>query len=132
MTMTALSDDVRALFDGPNYAHVATVLPDGGPHSVPVWVGVEGNRIAFLTSPRSRKARNLDHDPRVAISITDRDQPYTMAQVLGRVSERVEGDEAWAIIDRISRKYTGQPYPLRTDRVVFLIDPERTLARAYG
>ena len=55
-----------------------------------------------------------------------------MAQVLGRVSERVEGDEAWAIIDRISRKYTGQPYPLRTDRVVFLIDPEQTLARAYG
>ena len=67
MTMTELSAHVRALLDGANYAHVATVLPDGGPHSVPVWVGLQGDRIAFLTSPGSRKARNLDRDPRVAI-----------------------------------------------------------------
>lgn len=130
--MTELSDDVRALFDGPNYAHVATVLPNGGPHSVPVWVGLEGDRIAFLTSPGSRKARNLDREPRVAISITDRDQPFTMAQIRGRVIERLEGEEAWVVIDRISHKYTGHPYPLRTDRVVFLVDPEHALAQAYG
>ena len=57
--MTSLPDAVRTLFEGPNFAHVATVLPDGGPHTVPVWVGLEGNRIVFLTSPESRKARNL-------------------------------------------------------------------------
>ncbi len=107
--MTELSDDVRALVDGPNYAHVATVLPDGGPHSVPVWVGLEGDRIAFLTSPGSRKARNLDRDPRVAISVTDHDRPYAMAQVRGRVTERLEGEAAWVVIDRLSHKYTGQP-----------------------
>ncbi len=49
--MTALPDDVRALFDGPNYAHVATLMPDGGPHSVPVWIGVEADRIVFLVDP---------------------------------------------------------------------------------
>ncbi|MDB5059912.1 MAG: pyridoxamine 5-phosphate oxidase-related FMN-binding protein, partial [Chloroflexi bacterium] len=49
--MTTLTDAVRALFDAHNYAHVATVLPDGGPHSVPVWVGLEGSQIAFLTDP---------------------------------------------------------------------------------
>lgn len=130
--MTELSDAVRALFDGPNYAHVATVLPGGGPHSVPVWVALEGDRIAFLTSPGSRKARNLEHDPRVAISVTDHDQPYAMAQVRGRVAERLEGDPAWVVIDRISHKYTGQPYPLRTDRVVFLVEPERAQAQSYG
>jgi PPOX class probable F420-dependent enzyme len=130
--MTELSDGVRALFDGPNYAHVATVLPNGGPHSVPVWVGLEGNRIAFLTSPGSRKARNLARDPRVAISITAHDNPFAMAQVRGRVTERLEGEAAWVVIDRLSHKYTGQPYPLRTDRVVFLVDPERALAQAYG
>jgi PPOX class probable F420-dependent enzyme len=130
--MTELSDAVRSLFDGPNYAHVATVLPSGGPHSVPVWIGLEGDRIAFLTSPSSRKARNLEHDPRVAISITDHEQPYAMAQVRGRVAERLEGDEAWAVIDRISHKYTGQPYPLRTDRVVFLVESERAQAQSYG
>jgi nitroimidazol reductase NimA-like FMN-containing flavoprotein (pyridoxamine 5'-phosphate oxidase superfamily) len=66
--MTRLPDAVRALFDGANYGHVATLLPDGGPHSVPVWVGIEGNRIALLTGPDSRKARNIEHDPRVATS----------------------------------------------------------------
>ncbi len=49
--MTRLPDAVRTLFDGRNYAHAATVLPNGGPHSVPVWVGLEGTRIAFLTQP---------------------------------------------------------------------------------
>jgi hypothetical protein len=54
-----------------------------------------------------------------------------MAQVLGRVSERIEGDPAWAIIDRISYKYIGQPYPLRTDRVIFLVEPEHAWGVAF-
>jgi PPOX class probable F420-dependent enzyme len=130
--VNALPEDVRRLFEGPNYAHLATVLPDGAPHSVPLWVAVEDDRIALLTSPRSRKARNLGRDPRVALSITDRDHPFTMALVRGRVAERVDGDRAWTIIDRISHKYLGQPYPLRTDRVVFLIDPEHARAITFG
>ncbi|TMF81896.1 MAG: PPOX class F420-dependent oxidoreductase [Chloroflexi bacterium] len=130
--MASLPGEVRVLLDGPNVAHVATVLPDGGPHSVPVWIGLEGDRIVFLTSPGSRKARNLERDPRVAISITDRNQPHTMAQVRGRVVERIEGDAAWTIIDRLSHKYIGQPYPLRMDRVVFLVAPERAWAQSFG
>ncbi len=130
--MTQLPGTVRTLLDGPNYAHIATVLPDGGPHSVPVWVGLEGNRLAFLTSPGSRKARNLDRDPRVAISITAHDNPFSMAQVRGRVTERLEGEAAWTVIDRLSQKYIGQPYPLRTDRVVFLVEPEHAWAQTYG
>jgi general stress protein 26 len=65
---------VRQLVEGANHAYLATVLPDGRPHSVPPRVGLEGDRIAFLTSLSTRKARNVAHDPRVAISITDRDQ----------------------------------------------------------
>ena len=80
-----LPADVRALFEAPNYAHVATLLPDGGPHTVPVWAGIEDGVIAFLTSPGSRKARNLAADPRVAISVTGRENPYAMALVRGRV-----------------------------------------------
>ncbi len=130
--MTELPEAVRTLFDGPNYAHIATVLPDGAPHSVPVWIGLQGNRIAFLTDPTSREARNLDGDPRVAISITHHEQPFTMAQVRGRVVERVEGEAAWVIIDAIAQKYIGQPYPLRTGRVVFLIEPEHAQALRFG
>ncbi|MEA2144149.1 MAG: hypothetical protein QOI64_2579, partial [Solirubrobacteraceae bacterium] len=51
--MTQLPDDVRALFDGPNYAHLATVLPSGAPHSVPVWTGMDGDYVAFFTQPQS-------------------------------------------------------------------------------
>lgn len=130
--MATLEPDVLRLIDGVNYAHVATLLPDGAPHTVPVWVGREGDRIAILTAPSARKARNVSRDPRVAISVVDHEKPYIMAQIRGRVTELLDGDEAWAVIDRIAVKYTGSAYPLRTDRVVLLIEPEHAQAISYG
>ncbi len=116
--------DTRPLFEKPNFVHVATLLPDGSPHSVPVWARMEGERIAFFTQPSSRKARNLAADPRVAISVVDRDNPYAMGQVRGRVAETLEGDEALEVIDRIAHDYTGRPFPMRSG-VVFLVEVER-------
>jgi PPOX class probable F420-dependent enzyme len=130
--VTDLTAEVRDLLDDANYAHLATILPDGAPHTVPVWAGLEGDRIAFLTSPDSRKARNIKADPRVALSITDHARPYVMALVRGRVVERLDGDPAWKIIDRLSHKYLGQPYPLRTDRVVYLIEADHDRAISFG
>ena len=129
--MTALPPEVRALLDGANIAHVATLMPDGAPHSVPMWIGVEGERVAFLSSPNSVKARNVRRDARVSISVTDGASPNSMAQVRGRVGEILEGDPAWAIIDRMAHKYIGAPYPLRTDRVLFLVDADRAWAQAF-
>jgi len=125
--VTSLPDDVRALFEGPNFAHLATVLPSGAPHSVPVWTGMEGDHVVFFTQAASRKARNLASDPRVAFSITDHQHPYRMAQVRGRVVSTVEGDDALAIIDRLAVKYTGSPFPMRSG-VVFLTEPEKVQA----
>ncbi len=122
--MSPLPDDVRSLFEGANYAHLATVLPSGAPHSVPVWTGVEGDRVVFFTQPQSRKARNLERDPRVAFSITDHEQPYRMAQVRGCVVDTVHGEAALEIIDRLAVKYTGETFPTRSG-VVYLIEPER-------
>jgi PPOX class probable F420-dependent enzyme len=122
--MTELPAEVRELFEGPNYCHLATVLPSGAPHSVPVWTGVEGDHVVFFTQPGSRKARNLERDGRVAISITDHDQPYRMAQVRGHVAGTVEGEPALEIIDRLARKYTGEPFPMRSG-VVFLVEPDK-------
>lgn len=130
--MTELSEDVRALLTGVNYAHVATVLPDGGPHAVPVWIGVEGEQVAFLTGPGSRKARNLERDPRVAISVTAHDNPMAVAIVRGRVARRLEGEEAWTIIDRLAQKYLGMPYPRGEERVVYLVDAEHAQAMKFG
>ena len=109
--MTVLNDEARDLFAGPNIAHIATLLPDGGPHSVPVMVDIEGEYLAFFTSPDSRKARNLRADDRVAISVTDRENLVRSALVRGRVVKRVGGDAGWEIVDRIFAKYTGGPYP---------------------
>ena len=131
--MTEMINEVRRLLERPNYAHIATLLPDGAPHSVPVWIDVEGpDEVVILTSPGSRKARNVKRDPRVAISITDVDQPFASVLIRGQVTELIEGDRAWEIIDRIARKYTGQPYPLRTDRIVLRIKPDHAEAVTFG
>ncbi|MFR9780291.1 TIGR03618 family F420-dependent PPOX class oxidoreductase [Micromonospora sp. MS34] len=118
-----LEPDVRRLLDTTAVAHLATVLPDGSPHSVPLWVGAEGDRVAILTGPASRKARNLRRDPRVALSLTPPDDPFTPVIVRGQVVEWLEGDAAWEVIDRIATRYTGQPYPRGQERIVALIEP---------
>src|SRR5215212_2145814 len=122
--MAELSAEVRALFDGPNYGHLATLMPDGSPHSVAVWVGIEDDRVVFFTQPTSQKARNIGRDARVAISITDHANPYRTGRVRGRLVATREGDAALEVIDRISHKYTGQPFPMRSG-VVYEIEAER-------
>jgi PPOX class probable F420-dependent enzyme len=118
-----LEPGVRRVLGTTAVAHLATVLPDGSPHCVPLWAGAEGDRIAILTGPGSRKARNLRRDPRVALSFTAPDDPFTPVIVRGQVVEWLDGDKAWEIIDRISDKYIGQPYSRDQDRVVALIEP---------
>jgi PPOX class probable F420-dependent enzyme len=127
-----LPDDVRALVDGPNFGHVATLRPDGSPHTVPVWLGRDGDRVLFLSSPSSAKARHLARDPRLAISVIDHERPFVMAQLRGRLTEVIDGDAGWAIIDRLSQQYLGQPYPLREDRVVYAVEVDHAQAIAYG
>jgi PPOX class probable F420-dependent enzyme len=119
-----LPDELRSLLEGPNTAHIATVGPDGSPHSVAVWAGVDGDRAYFFTQERSRKARNLRADPRVAISIVHRSNPYETAWLRGRVVETVSEPESLELIDALSVKYTGQPFPMRNG-TVFLIEAER-------
>jgi PPOX class probable F420-dependent enzyme len=120
-----LHPDVRRTLDGTSLAHLATILPDGSPHTVPLWIGTRGEQIVFLTGPRSRKALNLHPDPRVALSVAPVDDPYTPVLVRGRVTEWLEGDAAWEIIDEISTKYIGAPYSRAEQRIVAVIEPER-------
>ena len=104
-----LSPDVRALLDEPNFAHLATLMPDGSPQSAPVWVGVEGDHVLVATGEGSLKAKN------------------TEAQLRGRVVER-RPDAKFEVMDRISRKYIGKEFPMRTNpeqRVVLVIEVQR-------
>jgi PPOX class probable F420-dependent enzyme len=124
--MATLPDDVRELLDGPNFVHVASTLPNGAPHVVAIWAGLErgpdGDRIVFFTGPNTRKARNLDRDGRVAFSVVGHDDPYRTAWVRGRVVEkRIDDLET---MDHLSHVYTGRPFPNRTN-VVYVVEPER-------
>lgn len=103
----ALANDIKQLIDGPNFAHLATLMPDGSPQSVPVWIGRDGDRIVICTGETSLKARNTRRDPRIALSILDFNDPYRGAQIRGRVVER-RPDPDLKIMDPISKKYTGQ------------------------
>jgi PPOX class probable F420-dependent enzyme len=122
--MAQLPPEVRALIAGRNIAHLATVLPDGSPHSVAVWIGVEGERAFFFTQDHTRKARNLARDPRVAVSVTERGNAYESGWLHGRVAETRTGEAALPLIDALSVKYTGEPFPMRSG-TVFLIEAER-------
>ena len=121
----SLDPRIRQTLDGTPIVHLATVLPDGAPHAVPVFAGTHGEHIAIFTGPGSRKARNLRSDPRVALSLTRADNPFEPVTVRGRVVRWLDGDAAWEVVDRIQTKYTGQPYPRGQERVVALIEAER-------
>jgi hypothetical protein len=54
----------------------------------------------------------------VALSVAHREDPYREADLRGQVVERIDGDAALVLADRIARKYTGEPFPLRGDETV--------------
>jgi len=117
---TPLPDKVARLIDARNFAHLATLMSDGSPHSAPVWVGREGDRVIVVTDEGSVKAKNARRDPRVAISIVDMDDPYMVAHLRGRVVER-RADSDFKYTDAICRKYISQPWPDRDAVAVALI-----------
>jgi PPOX class probable F420-dependent enzyme len=127
-----MNAEARALLEAPSIAHLATILPDGAPHVVPVWIGVdEDDNIVFLTGRESVKGRNVERDPRVSLSITAPDAPNTMLHVRGRVTDIRDDDAGWAIIDALADKYLGTPYPLRTGRAAYVVAPERVMTQSF-
>jgi PPOX class probable F420-dependent enzyme len=122
-----LTDEQKALFEGQNFAHLATVMPDGSPQVSPVWIEMEGDDILVNTAEGRVKTNNMRRDPRVAISITDANDGYRMVAVRGRVVEMTH-DGAEEGIDRLARKYLGvEAYEGRTPgmvRVSVRIRPE--------
>jgi len=121
----SLPDNVRQLLDHANFAHLATLMEDGSPHSTPVWVGREGDKILIGTSGKSLNACNTRRDPRVAISMVDFQDPYMETQLRGRVLEQ-RPDNDLKILDAISMKYTGKPFPMRgpEDRIALVIEAD--------
>jgi PPOX class probable F420-dependent enzyme len=126
--MAELNESACRLFEGPNLLFVGTINSDGSPQVTPVWTHVENGYITFNTAKGRAKERNMRRDPRVGLSIASSDDPMEKADVIGRVVDMIEGDEAESQIDDLSEKYIGQrPYPWRRGetRIKVLVEPVR-------
>jgi PPOX class probable F420-dependent enzyme len=127
----SLDERVIELARAKSFPAVSTVGPDGTPHTQPLWVDTDGEHLLINTETDRQKFVNLQRDPRVTVTLTDPDNPYTYVEVRGRMVDSVTGPEAREHIDQLSRKYTGGDYQgvIKSERVIVKIAPDRILGR---
>jgi PPOX class probable F420-dependent enzyme len=107
-----LPDDVRAFLDQPNPCVITTLRKDGQPVSVATWYVMDGDRVLVSMDDTRRRLEHLRDDPRVSLTVLDKDDWYTHVSIVGHVVE-LWADEGLRDIDRISRAYTDNQYPDR-------------------
>ncbi|PRX96102.1 PPOX class F420-dependent oxidoreductase [Allonocardiopsis opalescens] len=111
------------------FAHIATIGPNGEPQSSPVWFEWDGTFVKFSQTSTRQKFRNLERDPRIALSVHDPDNPYRYLEIRGRV-ERFDRDHGDAFINAMAKKYLGEDvYPWAQpgdERHVVVVRPEHT------
>ncbi|RMF30835.1 MAG: PPOX class F420-dependent oxidoreductase [Candidatus Nitrosothermus koennekii] len=122
-----MSEDIIRLLTDKNFAHLATLMKDGSPQVTPTWIDYADGYVLINTAEGRVKHRNVSRDPRVALSITDSNNPYHMVAMRGKVIEQVyEGADEH--IDKLAKRYLGlDKYPLRAPnekRVILKIKPE--------
>jgi PPOX class probable F420-dependent enzyme len=85
-------------------------MSDGSPQLTETWVTTDGENVVINIVGGHQKARNLAHDPRVAVNVVDPDNVNRYYAVRGRVTDMTTegGRES---IDELSHKYLGIPYP---------------------
>lgn len=112
---------------GPNFGTVCVQLPSGDIASHVMWVDADDEHVMFNTEVHRAKFKAIEANPRVTMTIWKADNPYTYAEVRGRVAETVTGDEARAHIDTLAQRYLGTDYanPIQSERVIVKIVPER-------
>ena len=127
-----LSPGAVKLLEEKQIAQLATVMPDGSPQLTPVWIDVEpdGSHVLVNTAEGRVKTRNVERDPRVALSVVDSQNPYRYAIVRGEIVER-RHEGADEHIDKLSKQYLDKDiYPFRTpdmQRVILRIKPSHVL-----
>jgi len=131
----SLNDAVRKLLDEPNPAVLATVNADGSPQTSVVWVGRDGDELIISSQAGRRKERNIRRDPRVSISILDRDDPLQYVEVRGvaTVTEDVGRELAVRLEEQYGGPGAGDEYlqlPPEVVRVVIRITPMRVIGYA--
>lgn len=127
--LVKIPDEYRDVLDKKGFAHVATLGRDGAPQSNPVWYDFDGENLLFSQTTTRQKYHNVNRDPRVALSITDPDDPYRYLEIRGTVTEIVE-DEGNRFINSLAQKYMDEEeYPYHQpgdERVLVKVAPEHT------
>jgi PPOX class probable F420-dependent enzyme len=132
-TAVRIPQSHRDLLEEPLVAHLATTRPDGTLQSNPVWFEWDGHDIKLSQTRTRQKMRNLEHNPNVALSITDPDNPYRYLELRGTVVG-VEDDADRAFIDHLAQRYLDRsPYPWHQpgdERVIVRVRPTDTSSMA--
>ena len=123
-----LTDDQVALLRRPSLCYIATTMTDGSPQLTQTWVDTDGENVIINTVQGYVKLKNIARDPRVAVAVSDPDEPTRYFQVRGRViSATTEGGSEH--IEMLAQKYTGKPYAWyggrQQVRVIIVIEPEK-------
>lgn len=130
VTRSFVPDFAYHLLDDRNVGHLCTFNPDGSPHVTPVWIDRDGDVPRFNTQRGRVKARNLERDPRLALSITNASDHYNWLSIVGRATIEIDRDEEH--IHSLAEKYLGRPYPfleMGMPRLTVRISPEKVM---YG
>ena len=128
--MSAIPENFLDLFsrDKKAFAHVATVMDDGSPQLTPVWFDYDGQNVVINTAAGRVKHKNMQLGSKIAIEISDPDNPYRYIQVRGKVIEITEADGD-AVIDSLAKKYLNvDSYPGRRageQRVTYRISTDK-------
>jgi PPOX class probable F420-dependent enzyme len=110
-----LSEKARQLIARPILASLTTLAADGSPQVTPLWIDRDGDDLLFNTAKGRVKARHMEHDSRVAVSVVDPDDPYNVVALRGTVTDMTT-DGADAHIDALAKKYLGvDSYPMRQE-----------------
>jgi PPOX class probable F420-dependent enzyme len=124
MPKPPLPDELQELLAKPNPAVIATLRPDGSPHTTATWYLWENGRVLVNMDESRKRLEHLRRDSRVSLTVLDENW-YSHVSLLGRVVS-LEDDEGLADIDRLSRHYRGREYPTRDrGRVSAWIEVER-------
>lgn len=109
--------------------HVSAHRSDGSIAHYLMWMDWDGEHVLTSSMVGSRKAANWQRDPHVTVSVVDKTNPWRFLIVRGQVVG-TRPDEGLAFIDKMSQRYTGQPYRFRErPREIFLIKPDHVIAR---
>jgi PPOX class probable F420-dependent enzyme len=108
---TMAADEWRSFVTaGTRLAHIALTRADGRPHVTPVCFILDGDELAFALSPGSVKGKSLARDQRIAVCISDEQQPYSFVAIEGHARTSAEPDQVRRVAAGIAdRYYPAQP-----------------------